>query len=190
MIATALSSPRQSLIAVGAFFGILVGTIAWTIVLDNGDLQSQFELKTQVMDRLRVQTAVTSPSDGSARFLAADMVIAAPSDTLAASDLHKKILKALDDAGGTVHSIQAEVTNGVAEDGLRRLNVQATFDSSGETLQEVLFVLETAVPFIFVDSMVVQSAPTAASSTLVGERLRVTLVATSYWKAPAGAAKP
>ena len=190
MIAATLSSPRHSAIAVAAFLGVLIGTIVWSIMLDDRDLQSQFELKGQVMDRLRAQTGVTSRSDGPARFLATDMVIAAPTDTLAASDLQKKVLEFLEKAGGSVHSIQAEITHEVAEDGLRRLNAQITFDSSAQTLQKVLFSLETAVPFIFVDSLNVQPMPASASSTNVGARIRVTLVASSYWKSLPTATKP
>jgi len=118
------------------------------------------------------------------------MVISAPTDTLAASELHKKVLEFLDDAGGSVHSIQAEVTNEVVDDGLRRLTVQTTFDSSTSALQKVLFGLETAVPFIFVDSMVVQPTTTSAAGTNVGDRLRTTLVVSSYWKALAATTKP
>jgi Type II secretion system (T2SS), protein M subtype b len=190
MIATPLSSPRQSLVALTAFLGVLIGTVVWSIMLDNSGLQSQFELKSQMMDRLRAPTGVGSRNNGSARFLAADMVNAASTDTLAASGLHKRILAFLDEAGGSVHSIQAEVTNDVVEGGLRRLNAQITFDSSVETLQKLLFALETAVPFIFVDSLVVQPVLASTTSTNVGDRLRVTLVASSYWKASATATKP
>jgi len=184
--------PRQSLISVAAFLGILLATIAWGVnsMLVNNDLQSQFELKSQLMDRLRAQSGVASRNGGSARFLMSDMVISAPTDTLAASELHKKVLEFLDGAGGSVHSIQAEVTNEVVDDGLRRLTVQTTFDSSTGALQKVLFELETAVPFIFVDSMVVQPTTASAAGTNVGDRLRITLVVSSYWKALAATTKP
>jgi general secretion pathway protein M len=104
---------------------------------------------------------------------------------VAASELHKAILASLDRAGGTVHSIQAEATTDVTDEGLRRLNAQVTFDGSISALQKVLFDLETSIPFIFVDSLLVQPTATATSDTKPAEMLRVSLVASSYWKAAA-----
>jgi len=62
--------PRQSMISVAAFLGILLATIAWGVnsMLVNNELQGQFELKSQLMDRLRAQSGVASRNGGSAVF--------------------------------------------------------------------------------------------------------------------------
>lgn len=78
-------------------------------------------------------------------------VISAPTETLAASELHRRILATLEGSGGAVHSIQAEATTDSIGEGLRRLNAQVAFDSSMESLQKILFRLETATPFVFVE---------------------------------------
>ena len=189
MTAATLPASRQSIIAVTAFLGLLLATIVWAAAfsLMNKDLQSDFEAKSIVMERLRAQPGVSS-RNGSARFSANDMVMAAPTETLAASELQKMILAFVDEAGGAVHSIQAEVGNDVVADGLKHLNAQATFDSSVDALQKALFAIENAVPFIFVDSLVVQPALTSASSN-TDDRLKVTLVVSSYWKSFAAAVK-
>jgi len=165
------------------FIGLLLATIAWGIssVFINANLQNEFETKSRIMDSLRVQPVV-SRNFGADRFSAAEVVIAAPTDTLAASELHKKVLASVEDEGGIVHSIQAEVTNEVTGEGLRRINAQITFDSAMETVQKALFALESSVPFVFVDSITLQPAPTSATSGNVGDRLRVSLVVSSYWK--------
>jgi hypothetical protein len=183
MIAMTLSLPRQTLIAAGAFVGLLLATFAWGIssIFINANLQNEFETKSRIMDSLRVQPVV-SRNVGADRFTAAEVVIAAPTDTLAASELHKKVLASVEEEGGLVHSIQAEVTNEVTADGLRRISTQVTFDGAMETVQKALFALESSVPFVFVDSIALQPAPTSASGSNVGERLRVSLVVSSYWK--------
>ena len=65
---------------------------------------------------------------------------------------------------------------------MRRLNAQITFDGSIGALQRVLFDLETAKPYVFIDSLNVQPTSAAARGPELGETLRVTLAASSYWK--------
>ena len=192
MITTQLSSRRQALGAVAAFFGLLLAVLLWsvTFVKANADLQRQFDAKSRVLDSLRGQALPNATVDGKALALTPQStVISAPTETIAASELHKSILRSLEQAGGAVHSIQAEATTDSTGDGLRRLNAQINFDGSIETLQKVLFDLETALPFVFVDSIVIQIAPTSTLGAKAGQSLRVTLVASSYWKSREANAK-
>ena len=185
MSTTQLSLSRQVWVSVAAFFGLLFAVIVWgaMYLVATRNLQAEFEAKSQALAVLKRQTLPKLSRSGNAvqPAVRAD-VISAPTETVAASELHKTILAALEQAGGAVHSIQAEATSDVIGDGLRRLNAQITFDGSIGALQKVLFHLETAVPFIFVDSLLVQPTATATAAAAPGGKLRVTLVASSYWK--------
>jgi len=183
MIPERILSHRQILIAVGAFFGLLFGTIVWGVsaTFVKSDLESTFETKSRILDGLRMQPVALPRNDESGQFAPRDMVVPALTETLAASELHKKVLDSVERAGGSVRSMQTEVTNDVTKDGLRRLSAQIDFEGTIGVLQKVLFTLETAVPFIFVDSLVIQRAAASAGET-AGDRLSVNLVATSYWK--------
>ncbi len=182
MIAAADVSPRQSLIAVIVFFGLLVGTVLWGAIflLVNQGLREKFDAKTQIFEQLRRRPTLALGGNV-ARLNDQAATIAAVSETLAASELQKAVLASLDTAGGSVRSIQADSSKNVAEDGLRILSAQLTFDSSLGALQEFLFAIETAMPYIFVDSMIIQPSNPSAGA----DRLRVTLAASSYWKPPA-----
>ena len=185
MSITQLTFSRQALVAVAAFVGLLLAVIVWTLVYLSTarELQIEFETKSQALALLKRQTLPKLSAGGNAVQPAArDAVISAPTETVAASELHKAILATLEQAGGTVHSIQAEATNDLTDDGLRRLNAQMTFDGSMVSLQKVLFALETAIPFIFIDALSVQLAATPTPGSKLGQMLRVTLVASSYWK--------
>ena len=176
---------RQAIAAIAVFAGLLIGVIVWDAMSFAAmqDLQAQFESKTHTLEVLRRQTGSTLV--GKARTGLSDAhaaVISAPSETVAASELHKAILGVLESAGGSIHSIQAEATADVLGEGLRRLNVQITFDGPIEALQKALFNLETRIPFAFIDALSVQPAATAAPGDEPGRMLRVTLVASSYWK--------
>jgi general secretion pathway protein M len=175
---------HRTLAAVAGFFGLLLAVVLWSVayLVVARDLQHEFEVKSQTLATLKRQTLSWLSSGGSAFQPATEGVISAPTGTIAASELHKSVLASLEKAGGTVHSIQAEATTEAFGEGLRRLNAQITFDGSIEALQRVLFDLETTKPYVFVDSLNVQPTSAAARGPELGETLRVTLAASSYWK--------
>jgi hypothetical protein len=51
-------------------------------------------------------------------------------------------------------------------------------------LQKILFGIETAKPYVFIDSLVVQPTPSSASANQAWETLRISLTASSYWRGP------
>jgi len=173
----------QALAAVAVFAGIALAVTVWGAIYSvrMSNLRTEFETKQRSLDMLMRQTERKLHAKHEAGPPAGEAAaISAPTETVAASELQKAILTSLEKAGGTLHSIQADATSDVTGEGLRRLNAQTTFDGSIDALQKVLFDLETAVPFIFVDSLLVQ--PTAAMGSTTGEKLHVTLVTSSYWK--------
>jgi len=176
---------RQALTAAAGFFGLLLVVALWSamyLVLAR-NLQHDFEVKSKTLDDLRRQTLSSFSASGrTTQSAATEGAISAPTGTIAASELHKTVLASLEQSGGAVHSIQAEATTEVFGEGLRRLNAQITFDGSIDALQKILFDLETAKPFIFIDSLHVQPTATGARAAELGDILRVTLVASSYWK--------
>jgi general secretion pathway protein M len=174
---------RHALIAVSGFFGLLFSLILIGAVSAsrNNELQAEFENKSRILGSLGGQVPSNSRKLG--RQPTGLNSISAPTETVAASQLHQMILTSLQEVGGVVHSIQAEPTTDTIGDGLRRLNAQISFDSSIAALQKLLFHLETTTPFVFIDSIVVQSSPTGGSTSTTREvLLRVTLVTSSYWK--------
>jgi general secretion pathway protein M len=184
MSTTQASLSRQAILSLTAFVALVLGVAVWSVayLVEMGDLQAEYDVKSQSLDALKRQTVPKLPGGNISRSPTRAEVIAAPTETIAASELQKAVLALLERAGGVVHIIQAEATSDVTGEGLRRLNTQITFDGSMDALQKVLFDLETAIPFIFVESVLVQPTATAAPGAKIGETLRVTLVASSYWK--------
>ena len=182
---------RQAFVAVAGFSALLLAVILWSVgyLVVTRSLQNEFEVKAKTLDTLKHETLPKLGGNVSTVPSAErEQVIPAPTETVAASEFHKIALASLERAGSVVHSIQAEATTDVVGDGLRRLNAQITFDGSIEALQRVLFDLETGKPFIFIDSITVQPASTGAPGGRFGDALRVTLVASSYWKSFGAAA--
>jgi hypothetical protein len=189
MIGAQRLSLNQTVGAVAAFVGLLLLTIflGVSFLFTNHDLQSEFETKSRMLETLTLQARPAVPGDANfAQATTESAVITGLTETVAASELQRSILTALQDAGGSVHSIQAEVTTDKVGDGLRRLNAQTTFDSSLISLQKALFELETKIPFVFVESIAVQPAPISGAGATSELLLRVTIVASSYWKSFSG----
>ena len=182
---------RQSIIAVAAFFTILLATCAWglSFMIANRELQGEFETKTRVLEELNKRAVAPGVIDRTTAEDLRDAAISAPTETLAASELHRRILATLEGNGG-VHSIQTEATTETIGDGLKRVNAQVAFDSSMESLQKVLFHFETVIPFVFVDSISIQPATTPAPGARIGDLLRVTMSISSYWKSSEANGRP
>jgi hypothetical protein len=173
--------------AIGAFifFALMLAVIfgGVALALRNHALEIEFQNKARVLDNLDRQRINPANIQKSASLPVEVMAISAPTETVAASQLQHLIVSTLDGVGASVHSIQAEATTDTIGDGLRRLKAQIDFDSSTASLQKLLFNFETAIPYIFVDGIAIQPLPTAANGAISGDAiLRITLVASSYWK--------
>jgi general secretion pathway protein M len=180
------ASPGHAGAAAAAFVLLALATVAWGAAFSaiNAGVRDEIEAKGQIHAMLERQVAARAKIGPGARSSRLQDVaaISAPTETVAASGLQKQILERLEATGGSVQSVQAEPVKDAAADGLRRLVAQLTFDSSIAGLQRLLFELETGVPFVFVDSITAQPATTSVPGTRPGDRLRVTLSVSSYWK--------
>jgi general secretion pathway protein M len=179
-------TPVQASVALAAFVLLALATVAWGVAFASlsAGLRDEIEARGQLLAMLDRQAAAraSARSEAPSSRLKDIAAISAPTETVAASALQKQILERLEATGGSVQSVQAERVKDAAADGLRRLVAQLTFDSSIAGLQRLLFELETGAPFVFVDSMTVQPAATSVPGTKPGDRLRVTLSVSSYWK--------
>lgn len=180
-----LAPIRQAQLAAMTYVAALLATIAWGLANDGAyrELQASYAGKSEVLASLKKR----APTDlAGSRPAFADLnaaAIAAPSETVAASALQRYLLDRLESAGGSVQSVQAEPSRETKPPGLLRLSAQVAFDASIVALQKFLYDLETGLPFVFVDSLGAQPATAVQPGTRAGDRLRVTLTVTSYWKA-------
>src|SRR5262249_20775055 len=156
---------------------LLCGAVVWgvTSLIIDQRLRDEFDAKTRIFEQLRKRPQAMG--DGALALSDQAASIVAVSETQAASELQKTVLTSLNAAGGVVRSIQADMATNTTDDGLRHLTAQVSFDGPPNALQEFLFAIETAVPYIFVESMIVQPS---SDPSVGADRLRITLVASSY----------
>ena len=114
MIASLRQFSRQSTIAVAVFVGLLMTVIIgetatlWT----NRALRNEFDSKSEIFTRMGGKD-LSNPGVNRSLALGPTRLAAlsAPTETVAASQLHQIVLTALDQVGGSVHSIQAEANS-------------------------------------------------------------------------------
>jgi general secretion pathway protein M len=178
-----VTTPRSRL-ATLIFVATALGALTWVTanVGAYGDLQASYAIKSALLEELKDRAATRLGSktpmadpDGA--------TVAAASETMAAGVLQRYLLDRLERAGGLVQSVQVEPARETAASDLQRLSAQLVFQASTTSLQRLLFDLEADMPFVFVDSLVVQPATATEAGGQAADRLRVSLTATSFCKA-------
>lgn len=185
-----LAPARQARLAFLAYAAALLVTIAWAVTSDGAyrELQASYAGKSEVLASLKKRAPADLAGSRPAFANLEAATIAAPSETVAASALQRYLLDRLESAGGSVQSVQAETSRETKPPGLLKLSAQLAFDAPMVALQRFLYELETGLPYVFVDSLGTQPTTVVQPGTRAGDRLRVTLIVSSYWKVgdPAG----
>jgi general secretion pathway protein M len=94
-------------------------------------------------------------------------VLEGPTVTVAGAALLQRVAGAITKVGGNILSSQVDLQGPQVKDGF--ISVTANCDLEQPALQQLLYNLESGMPFLFVDQLVVQ-APTAAGGVTGGAR--------------------
>lgn len=142
------------LLAVGVVVRVIVVPV-WTTYVDNRDAIIQMEetivrysrLSAQV-ESLRLALGEAQDTDELDRY-----TLAQESEPLAAAALQERVKSVVTDSGGTLTSTQVLPTE--AEQGFKRIIVNVRMAVTIDTLQRVLYELETGLPYLLVDDIIV-----------------------------------
>jgi general secretion pathway protein M len=164
--------------------GFIVVVGGWLLSTNsNADLEAEIAAKQATLDKM-MSRSVSDVLQGGAVEANPRALISAASETIAASTLQTYVLGKLEQAGGTVQSIQAESIRATPGESLHRLSSQVAFEGQIDQLQQLLFGLEIGTPFLFVDSLSIQPSSNVLEGTRMGDRLRVTMVVSGFWQIP------
>ena len=111
-------------------------------------------------------------------------VLEGPTVTVAGAALLQRVAEAITKVGGNILSSQVDLQGPQIKDGF--ISVTANCDVEQPALQQLLYNLESGMPFLFVDQLVVQ-APTAAAAggTKAAEaaKMHVLISVSGQWQA-------
>jgi len=174
------SLTRSPLIAVVLYlavaFGLLAaaGTAISDILVHRAALAQTADLLEQLQGRKGRSAQPLSAEHAGSPFLEG------PTVTVAGASLLQRVAAAVGNAGGTIQSSQVDVTGGQAKDGVVGLVVSCEMEQPA--LQQVLYDLESGMPFLFIDQLDVQVPQTTASGEGNAGRIRVVLGITGQWQ--------
>ena len=174
------SLTRSPLIAVVLYlavaFGLLAaaGTAISDILVHRAALAQTADLLEQLQGRKGRSAQPLSAEHAGSPFLEG------PTVTVAGASLLQRVAAAVGNAGGTIQSSQVDVTGGQAKDGVVGLVVSCEMEQPA--LQQVLYDLESGMPFLFIDQLDVQVPQTTAVGEGTTGRIRVVLGITGQWQ--------
>jgi general secretion pathway protein M len=187
MIETLRAHPIQKLftrahaLPLFGYVALLLGFAAaiWLALASLAGDYADYTAATDLLDRIegRKPSAATSGLDKSGSpFLEGRTV------TIAGAALQQRVVAAVNDAGGNVLSSQVDLQGSETKPGTVSLSANLEIEQSN--LQQLLYEIETGMPFLFIDQLVVQM-PQSASRIGSGEefpRMRVQIDVSGQWQ--------
>jgi len=182
MVTETISSGRRGSVAALVYVGIVAALAALTFTLladlmAHSDALSGAQARlAQLESRSKSDPAVGATSDeqpAGSPFLEGDTV------TVAGAALQQRIDAAVAKIGGAVRSSQIELEGPQAKDGF--VSLTANVELPQPALQLLLYDLEAGMPYLFVDTLAVQSPQTFGEPE--SGRMRVVIGVSGQWQA-------
>jgi hypothetical protein len=182
-----MSAPRNTSRATGAVATLLAlllvfggGALAGVSILQGKWLE--LDAQRSLLDtRQRRRPAQRADADTP---ITVKPFLAEESFALAANALQKRVVGLIEQTEGKLITVAVEPPVTGDEELARKVSVQVTAELTNEALQKVLYQLENAVPFVFVDSFAVSrpetSAVAAKTVPQLEPRLSVSMSVTGY----------
>jgi general secretion pathway protein M len=151
-----VGAPLLLLFAVGAPWASRLATLNETIA-DREDQLSRFQRLIRSMPQLRSELERTRNDEAFQAFY-----FKAATQALAGAQLQTRIQEIVNSASGRLISIQ--ILPEEKQDGPPRIQVRTQVQGSTETLLDVLYQLEQARPFLFVERLSIRSSARAVTT--------------------------
>lgn len=179
MIAAIKSGLRRAV----ALFGycvviICLASIAGIALADIRDRMTAVSAARELLDRMdgRKNPAAAPGTD---TVVSGSPFLEGPTVTVAGAALQERVGTAVKKVGGNVLSSQIELQGPLAANGY--VNLSDIFEIEQSSLQPLLYDLEAGMPFLFVDSLVIQTPQAIGEAE--GGRMRVQIGVSGQWEA-------
>jgi general secretion pathway protein M len=178
-----MSQDRETLISVGALGALLVvcvSAVGFSLQARfdaEHRLDSQSELLAQLEAHSKARKDAGLKSGGVAPPAA---FLAAPTRGLANAQLQAYLQRVADAHNAVLNSSGIEAA--VREDQADTIRMQATLDASLQSLQALLYQLESGTPYVFVQSLNIELHDDNSQRAVEDPLLRVTLELRAIWR--------
>jgi general secretion pathway protein M len=175
---------REHVIPVLGYVAAIVGLVivAWLALAGLVGNYSDYVATADLLERIESHKR-PNESTGAASGLSGSPFLEGPTLTVAGAALQERVAAAVKDAGGSVLSSQIELQAPDAKPG--HISLSASCEVEQAMLQQLLYNLESGMPFLFIDQFQVQapSVSEGASADQQGARLKVQIDISGQWQA-------
>jgi general secretion pathway protein M len=172
---------RYPYVAVAAYVVLVVALVAttWLTAASLLDESAALTGSRDILRQLeaRPQGADTTAGPGGA-VPAGSPFLGGETVTVAGAALLQRVAGAITRFGGTVQSSQVDLQGSQAKDGFVTLTISCEMDQPN--MQKFLYDLESGMPFLYVDQLVVQGPQ--LSNAPGGSQMRILVSVSGQWK--------
>lgn len=173
-----LQSTRR-LAAAGGYVLLVIVALAlvWSAISSIGEQRASLAAAQRMLAQLEGRMLSPHSDNGSPMgdAPAGSPFLVAQSPNLAGASLLQRVASAVQRSGGSVVSSQVDLDNPRAKEGWIELVVSCDLDEA--SLQPLLYDIESGMPFLFIDQLVVDGP----SASVQGHRMHVTMSVSGRW---------
>ncbi len=159
--------------------GLAVTT--WLALASLAGDYADYTAAADLLDRLEGRKP-TAEASGLASGPAGSPFLEGRTVTVAGAALQQRVVAAVRDAGGNVLSSQVDLQGSQAKQGY--ISLSANCEVRQSALQQLLYDLESGMPFLFIDQLVVQMPQSSGGTGVETEaaRMRVQIDVSGQWQ--------
>ncbi|MGI8568503.1 MAG: type II secretion system protein GspM [Methylocella sp.] len=158
-----------------------LAVITWLALASLAGDYSDYTAAADLLDRLEGRKP-SSEASGLASGPPGSPFLEGPTVTVAGAALQQRVVVAVRDAGGNVLSSQVDLQGSQAKQGY--ISLSANCEVGQSALQQLLYDLESGMPFLFIDQLVVQMPHSSGGAGVETEaaRMRVQIDVSGQWQ--------
>jgi general secretion pathway protein M len=155
--------------------------ITWLALASLAGDYADYAAAADLLDRLEGRKPAAGPS-GLASGMSGSPFLEGPTVEIAGAALQQRVVAAVREAGGNVQSSQVDLQGSQAKQGY--VSLSANCEVGQGALQQLLYDLESGMPFLFIDQLVVQMPQSSGGSGVDTEaaRMRVQIDVSGQWQ--------
>jgi general secretion pathway protein M len=165
------------------YAALIIGlaVIAWLALASLAGDYADYAAAADLLDRLEGRKPATEPT-GLSGGMSGSPFLEGPTVTIAGAALQQRVVAAVRDAGGNVQSSQVDLQGSQAKQGY--VSLSANCEAGQGALQQLLYDLESGMPFLFIDQLVVQMPQSGGGAGVETEaaRMRVQIDVSGQWQ--------
>ena len=158
-----------------------LAVIAWIALASLAGDYADYTAAADLLDRLEGRKPSTEAS-GHASGPSGSPFLEGRTVTVAGAALQQRVVAAVKDAGGNVLSSQVDLQGSQAQQGY--VSLSANCEVGQGALQQLLYDIESGMPFLFIDQLVVQMPQSGGGAGVEAEaaRMRVQIDVSGQWQ--------